>query len=135
MPDPHPNLALLQKLDLLNLDGCADLFLETFVWHYVNAYLPEIEGDYVGVTGLQAFFNALSKRTGGTFKVTPLSVAAFGDEFVVTHVRDVLTLDGQSISLDAIVVWRVIDDKLAEAWDIPATQAVTVLPGTAGASP
>lgn len=134
MRDPHPNLALLQKLDLSNLDGCADLFAETFVWHYVNANLPDVAGDYVGVAGLKAFFDTLSKRTSGTFKVTPLSAETFGDEFVVTHVRDVLTLDGQSISLDAIVVWRVIDGTFAEAWDIPATKAVTVLQGTEDAS-
>jgi len=30
----HPNLAIMQKLDIQNLDACADIFADNFTWHY-----------------------------------------------------------------------------------------------------
>jgi predicted SnoaL-like aldol condensation-catalyzing enzyme len=59
----------------------------------------------------------LSSRT---FKIEPVSVTPFGDELVVTHTRNTMIFEDQPITLDAIVVWRVVDGRLAEAWDIPS---------------
>ena len=120
MSEEHPNLSLMQRLDLRNLDSCADLFADDFVWHFFNPQLPDVQGDYVGVAGLQAFFDKLGATTGGTFSVEPVSIAAHGDELVVTCVRDTMTLGGTAIEIDAVVVWRIVNGRLAEAWDIPA---------------
>lgn len=43
-----------------------------------------------------------------------------GDELVVTTSMPMMTLDGHSFEVDAVVVWRVVDNRIAEAWDIPA---------------
>lgn len=59
MSDDHPNIRLLQRLDLRDLPGCADLFAEDFVWRYFNPKLPDLQGDFVGVTGLGEFFRRL----------------------------------------------------------------------------
>ncbi|MBT8469530.1 MAG: nuclear transport factor 2 family protein [Deltaproteobacteria bacterium] len=120
MSEQHPNLSLLQRLDLRNLASCADLFAEDFVWHFFNANLPDVQGDYVGVAGLQSFFNKLGAASAGTFSVEPVSITPFGDELVVTCVRDTMALGGTSIEVDAVVVWRIVGGRLAEAWDIPA---------------
>ncbi len=120
MSKEHTNVSLLQRVDLGNLAGCADLFAEDFVWHFFNAQLPDVQGDYVGVAGLQAFFDKLGASTGGTFAVEPVSITPFGDELVVTCVRDSMVLGGTTLEVDAIVVWRIVDGRLAEAWDIPA---------------
>lgn len=55
MTEDHPNLALLSKLDIRDLDASASLFSDDFVWHYFNPNLPDVEGDYVGVEGLKQF--------------------------------------------------------------------------------
>ena len=47
-----------------------------------------------------------------------------GDELVVTQVCNSMTLEGKLIEVDAIVIWRVVDSKIAEAWDIPAINTV-----------
>jgi len=120
MAQEHPNIALLRKLDLRNLDAARDLFTDDFVWHFINPKLPHIQGDYIGVDGLKRFFATLSAETGGTFRVEPVSVMPAGDELIVAHVRDTMELRKQAIVLDAVVVWRMVDGRLAEAWDIPS---------------
>jgi predicted SnoaL-like aldol condensation-catalyzing enzyme len=90
------------------------------VWHYLNPKLPDLQGDYVGLKGLQAFFKTLGEKTAGTFKVEPVSVTAVGDELVVAHVRDTLTIQTQSIAIDAVAVWRIVNGRISEAWDIPS---------------
>ena len=52
----HPNLSILMQLDLHNLDACAGIFADDFIWHYFNPKLPDLEGDYRGLDGLKDFF-------------------------------------------------------------------------------
>ena len=124
MAAEHPNIALLKRLDLRNLDAAADLFAESFVWHYFNPKLPELEGDYAGLDGLQSFFEAIGAHTGGTFKVNPVSATACGDELVVVHVKNEMTVQHREIAIDAVVVWRIVSGRIAEAWDIPSVYAM-----------
>lgn len=130
MTTDHPNVSLLKRLDPRNLGNSADLFAPDFVWHFFNPKLPDIQGDYIGPEGLQTFFKKMAGVTGRTFNVTPISATAMGDELVVSHVRDTMTLKGQSIVIDVVVVWRMVEGRLAEAWDIPSlhTLASSVAP-------
>ena len=123
MTDEHPNVSLLSRLDLGDLAGSADLFSEGFVWHYFNSRLPDIQGDYVGVAGLQTFFEKLGATTDGTFRVEPISITPVGDELVVTHVQNRLVVESTPIAVDAVVVWRMVGGRIAEAWDIPAVHS------------
>ncbi|WP_299668571.1 nuclear transport factor 2 family protein [uncultured Ruegeria sp.] len=127
MTPEHSNIALMNKLDLRDLDGCAYLFAPDFVWHYFNRELPDLEGDYAGVDGLKSFFAKLAGDTDGTFKVAPLAIHAYGDELVVAHVRDTMIKDGQPMSLDALAIWRIVDGLIIEAWDIPAVNTISML--------
>ena len=97
MVDEHPNIALLQSVNLRDVTSAKDVFSEDFVWHFFNPQLPDIQGDYVGLEGLGSFFETMHSRTGGSFRVEPVSIRAVGDELVVTHVRDSMTMDGQDI--------------------------------------
>ena len=119
MNKEHPNIDVLKRLDLRNLEASAEVFAEDFVWHYYNPKLPEMQGDYIGLTGLTDFFKILAGRTMGSFKVKPLSIAPMGDELVVTHVKDTMLLNGKQMEIDAVVIWCIIDGKIREAWDIP----------------
>ena len=120
MTNLHPHADLLMKLNLRDLDASAALFSDDFVWHFFNPRLPDVQGDYVGVEGLKAFFKAMAGKTKGSFNVQPVSVTPVGNELLVVHVQDTMDLGGASVETDAVVVWRIVDGKIAEAWDIPA---------------
>ncbi len=123
MADEHPNITLLKRLDLKNIPAAKEFFTEDFVWHYFNSRLPELQGDFVGLEGLGSFFEKLHHKTGGTFRVEPVSISAAGDALVVTHSKNSMTIGGKEIVVDAVVVWRFAEGRIAEAWDIPAVDA------------
>ena len=124
MSDEHPNVTLLKRLDFGNLAGAADLFAEDFVWHFFIPRLPDVEGDYVGLSGLQTFLEKMVALTEGTFDVDPISVTAVGDELVVMHNKIRMTLQGMPIETDVVVVWRIVDGRFSEVWDIPSFYSV-----------
>ncbi len=137
MTQEHPNIALMKQLEPSQTANKANLFAENFiwrffnpeaanllaedfVWHFFNDKLPDVWGDYHGIDGLQNFFEKLEAITGGTFRVEPVSATPIGDELVVTHVRDKMVLQNKAIALDAVVVWRIVEGNVTEAWDIPS---------------
>jgi ketosteroid isomerase-like protein len=122
--DIHPNAALIMQLDPSDLTANPDLFAANFVWRYFNPHLPALQGEHAGVEGLKTFFSRLAALSDGTFKIEPVSITPFGNELVVTHSRNTLNFEGEALTLDAIVVWRVVNGRLAEAWDIPSAYSV-----------
>ncbi len=120
MTKEHPNVSLLKRLDPGNIAGATDLFAEDVVWHFFNPRLPDVQGDYVGLIGLQAFFEKLRALTDGTFQVEPISITAFGDELVVAHTKNRMILEGQPVEIDVVAVWRIVGGRIAEVWDIPS---------------
>jgi ketosteroid isomerase-like protein len=118
MSNEHPNIVLMQQLDLGNLAAAKDVFAEDVVWHYFNPNLPDMQGDYVGLDGIRSFFEAIGQKSRGTFKVQPVSTTAVGDELVVVQTRNTLTFQGHSTALDVVVVWRFVDGRIVEVWDI-----------------
>ena len=92
--------------------------------------LPQVqhllEGDYFGSTGLKDFFQKIAGRTNGSFKVTPISLTPMGDDLIITHVKDRLSLEGKPMVIDAIVLWCIIDGQIKEAWDIPIVHTAKI---------
>lgn len=131
MPQPHPNLAVLGRIDVTDLPTCADAFAEDAVWHFFNPQLPEIAGDYRGRDGIEAFFAAMAGATDGTFRVNVKDARAVGDELVVVETVNEMVLEGGPIAVDVVVVWRIVDGKVTEVWDIPAVYSARA--GTAAA--
>ena len=127
MPEQPPNVALLQRLDPRDIATAKDVFSEDVVWHFFNPKLPDIQGDFVGLAGVQSFFQEIGEVTGGTFRVNPVSITTVGDELVVTHSKNSMTIGGEAIETDAVVVWRVVDGRVAEAWDIPAVHGMSAV--------
>lgn len=123
MEEKHPNVALVEQLDLRDIAGSADIFSDDVVWHFFNPRLPELQGDYVGLAGIAAFFGKLAAATVGAFRVEPVSLTAIGDELVVAHTRNSLTLEGRRITTDVVLVWRIVSGRIAEVWDIPSVHA------------
>jgi len=120
MSKEHPNITLLSKISILDVDASSHLFSEDFVWHYFNPNLPDVQGDYVGIEGLKNFLKSLAVKTNGTFEVSMVSAMPIGEELVVVHVRNTMKFEGNSIAIDAVVVWRIVSGRIAEAWDIPS---------------
>ncbi len=120
----HPNLALLAQLDLQDLDACKRIIADEFVWHYFNLHLPELAGDYHGVDGLKDFFARLGEKSDGSFHVNVVDTRTAGDELVITQVCNGMNFEGRSMEFDAVVVWRIVNGQIAEAWDIPAVNTI-----------
>jgi len=120
MTKEHPNISVLQKFDPSNIAGSADVLAEDAVFHFFNPLLPDVQGDYVGLRGFQAFFEKMGALTDGTFKVNPLSATAIGNELVVVHTQNTMILENQPIKTDVVIVWRVVDGRITEVWDIPS---------------
>ena len=110
--------SLLKRLDLGNLAAAKDVFADDVVWHFFNPNLPDLQGDYVGLDGIRSFFQGLGEMSRGTFRTEPVSVSAIGDELVVSHNRNTLNFKSRAIALDVVVVWRFLDGRIAEVWDI-----------------
>ena len=127
MNKEHPNIEVLKRLDLSNTTAIAEVLSKDFIWHYFNLELPEVHGDYHGVKGFTAFFKKMASNTGDTFKVNVISTTPMGDELVVTHVKDNMTLKGKSMEVDAVVVWSIANGMIQEAWDIPAIHSVKLI--------
>lgn len=120
MTKEHPNISVLKRFDPRNIAGSADVLAEDVVFHYFNPKLPAMQGDYVGLEGLQTFFEKIGGRTDGTFKVNPISANAVGDELVVAHTKNTMIFEDQQIEIDVVVVWRIVDGRITEVWDIPS---------------
>ena len=123
----HPNISVLQQFDPANISASKSIIADDAVFHYFNPMLPDMEGDYLGKQGFMEFFGKIAGQTMDSFKVTPLSISPMGDELVVTHVKDNMNLNGQHLEIDAVVLWRILDGKIKEAWDIPAVYTAKIL--------
>ena len=126
MTDEHPALEVLGQLDTSNIAASAHLFAEDAVWHYSNPNLPQLQGEYVGPEGIGAFFAALAEISKGTFRIEPVSVTPVGPELVVVQSRNTLTLESQVISVDVVVVWRIVAGQILVVWDIVPGQPTEI---------
>lgn len=61
---------------------------------------------------------SVKRAVGLSKKMERVSINAVGDELVVTETRNTLTNHDQSIAVDAVEVWRFVDGRIVEVWDI-----------------
>lgn len=120
MADEHPNIQLFKNIEPGHLAEASELFAPDVVFHYINPHLPDIQGDYVGPDGVRSFFEKIHAVSSGTFEVKPISIQAMGDELVVMHTKNTLTLQDEAITTDVVLVWRIVDGRVVEVWDIPS---------------
>lgn len=132
MSNYQENVEMVRRLPGLmpdRLHEASDVISEDFRWSYFNEALPNLDKKtYIGIDGWEAFFQDLADLTGGTFSVSIVDAYALGSEFVIAHAKPTMTLDGMTFETDAAVVWRIVDGKITEAWDIPGiNSAITNL--------
>ena len=126
MTEDHPALAVLAQLDPSNMATSAHLFAKDAVWHYSNPNLPELQGDHVGQEGIAGFFAALADKSHRTFRIEPVSTTPVGIELVVVQSRNTLTLEKRVVTVDVVVVWRIVAGRIVEVWDIVPGQPTEV---------
>mmetsp|Transcript_122161 Transcript_122161/g.182486 ORF Transcript_122161/g.182486 Transcript_122161/m.182486 type:complete len:210 (-) Transcript_122161:139-768(-) len=139
----HPNIALVSK----NPPGVItpDVYAPNAVFHMFNHHVPEFNGDYVGIEAIRGLFETIGRVTRGSFHVQPVDIQAFGDELVVVHTINSMRLllpqaarpndddddDEETtnekkdapetvVAVHVALVWRVVDGKVTEIWDIPS---------------
>jgi len=127
--DTHPNVALIERLDIHDIAASKDVFAEDAVFRYFNPLLPALQGDYVGLAGIRDFFQRIGALSERTFRIEPVSATAVGNELVVVHTRNSLTFDNQPITMDVVVVWRIVNGRVTEVWDIPSVYTAEQQPG------
>ena len=122
------NLDLVTRAGTLIRTGFADpdeeLFARDFVFHYVNPRLAELNGDHHGYDGFRRSFERLHQGSDTGFHNQPHSLTPYGDEIVVAYATNTVSFGGRELDVDAIVVWRIVDGRISEAWDIPAINTV-----------
>lgn len=126
MTEDHPALAVLGQLDPGDMAASPQLFSDDAVWHYSNPNLPELQGDYVGPNEIRGFFGALAKKSQGTFRTEPVSATPVGKELVVVQSQNTLTLEDRVVTVDVVVVWRIVAGRILEVWDIVPGQPTEV---------
>jgi ketosteroid isomerase-like protein len=127
-PAQQANLELVAQVGALIGSGFADpdedLFAPDFVFHFVNPNLPDLDGDHHGLDGMRRLFERLEQTSDTGFRNEPHSLTPYGNELVVAYATNTLSFAGTELEVDAIVVWRVVDGRVREAWDIPAINTV-----------
>ena len=126
MTEDYPAMAVLGQLDPNDMAASAHLFANDAVWHYSNPNLPELQGDHVGPEGIAAFFAALAEKSDGTLQIEPVSATPVGPELVVVQSRNTLTLKDRIVTVDVVVVWRIVAGRIVEVWDIVPGQPTEV---------
>ena len=127
---PHPNLNILKRLNVRNLDASRNIIADDFIWHYFNPRLPELHGDYHGIDGFKEFFVKLHEISSGSFQSNVIDRSVVGDELVIVQTCNRLALeafDGDTIETKVIVVWRIVNGRISEGWDIPSIYNVRII--------
>ncbi len=124
------NLDLVVRAGALIQNGFAEpdehLYAPDVVFHFVNPRLPELAGDHHGYDGIRSLFERLEQTSDTGFHNEPHSATPYGDEFVVASATNTVSFGGTALDVDAIVVWRIVDERISEVWDIPAINTVRV---------
>jgi uncharacterized protein len=85
--------------------GNADALMKTMApnAHYHLAPAGKFTGDYRGVQAIMEFFGQIARESEGTFRVTPMEMAAAGNRVFVLQAtsgkRGEKTLDGREVGV------------------------------------
>jgi ketosteroid isomerase-like protein len=95
-----------------DVPALADLFAEDIVWRYPGH--NSLAGDHVGQERVLRLLGQFAERTGGNYRAELQQVMA-NDEYA-GWARDVGRRKGKTLDVNAVVVFRLEGDRVAEAW-------------------
>ena len=89
-------------------------------FHFMRA-IPAITGTHERLRGwISGMITPLLTVTNGTFSPRPCWLRPAGDEMVLGHFDVRFEFDGRQHEVDAVLVFRVAEGRIAEVWDIAA---------------
>ncbi|MEM1386695.1 MAG: nuclear transport factor 2 family protein [Pseudomonadota bacterium] len=120
MHTEHPNIDIMNAINVFDSASRAQHFAPDVVWHFFNPLAPGLTGDFHGHSGLGVFFHHLRATSNDTFTIRPFGAYAIGDELVVAPRRNSVSTNEETTEFDVVTVWRFVDGQVVEVWDIPA---------------
>ncbi|MFS4467551.1 hypothetical protein [Maribacter sp. 2210JD10-5] len=116
----HPNIKLLEEVNLKEKLSINKKFSPRVIWRFFNPMIPDIAGDYEGINGVIKLFEVLDIITRGSFEYIPVRTITVGNELVMMHVKNRMNTYANQIEIDTILVWRIVNKKIVEVWNIPS---------------
>jgi ketosteroid isomerase-like protein len=96
-----------------DVPALVDLFAEDIVWHYPGQ--SSLAGDHVGRERVLWLLGQFAERTGDDYRAELQQVMA-NDDYAAGWARDVGRRKGKTLDVNAVVVFRLQGDRVAEAW-------------------
>jgi hypothetical protein len=121
----HPNAALLRAFydafGAADRDRLARQLAPDMVWHFPGT--SPISGDWAGVDGLLGGIRAVAMAMGQGHNSFELLHVTAGEGFAITVHRDTYVGEGNHLDLRYVLYCRIVDDRIAEVFEIPFDQA------------
>lgn len=118
-----PDLDVLNQVYEALAAGDLDTVM-AFLAADVAAHVPgrsPVAGDYLGKEAVAGYVATLAERSGGSLRFEPHAVMVTGRHGAAL-VRDVAERDGETLDMNNVHVWHVIDGTLTEVWIYPGDQ-------------
>lgn len=113
----HPNEDLIRSTYAAfaagDLQAVGEALADDIVWHSLGQ--SRFSRDYTGREDVFGLFGTLFEETGGTFRIELNDVLA-NDRRAVALTTNRAERLGRTLTYDEAAVFRVADDKIAEAW-------------------
>lgn len=114
---PTDNMARIrngyQAFNKGDVETLLDLFADDIVWHFPGS--SKLAGDHVGRGATMAMLGAYGQATGGTLRANLLDIMA-SDDHVAGWANDTATVDDKTLDVRAVVIFKMSDGKVTEAW-------------------
>jgi hypothetical protein len=110
------NLELVRRA----FDGDSSTLHESVVWHFQSP-VPDLVAHFRGRTEVvHDWPRMLDELTGGTFAKRLVDVWSIGPDLAVAHVEVTMTIGGEQHNGSSVVVYRIAEGVVVEAFDIPS---------------
>ena len=96
-----------------DLPALVDLFAEEVVWHFPGHC--KFSGDHIGRDATLTMLGGMAESSNGTYRAELHDVTA-SEDHAMGWATDLGEREGRSLSVSAVVVFRMKDGKVVEAW-------------------
>jgi ketosteroid isomerase-like protein len=114
----HPNVDLMRRYSAAMLSGQAATALPFYAQDLV-LHIPGRSphaGTFHGQDAVFDYYTRVYRDTNGRLDVVGVDDILADDDYAVTLVRWRLTRGGRSIDIDRVVVYRLVNERIAEIW-------------------